>query len=222
MTGAWCDRCQADHVGQNPGGHPCMGHAAVKNDQGEKLRDAAGQVQFRPCRHNAMRGQTKCHMHGGRAPQAKTAGQQRAAEAEVTALARKLIPDADQLTPIVNPLQRLLELAAEADAFRESLRRLANDLDGRIRYAGVGTGAAGGEQLRAEVATYRAAMRDVTDLLVQIARLDIETMLAKVTVAQAEQSMAAMQAGCDAAGLDDEQKARVMAGVGRHLRVVAG
>lgn len=205
-----CGKCGEEHVATR-GGRPCMGHANVKDDDGRI-------IGTRPCRKNANRGSDKCGTHGASARQVKQAAAKREAEAKVIETARKLIPDADQLAPISNPLQRLLELAAEADGFRESLRRMANDLDGQIRYRGGGPGA---EQLRAEVATYRAAMRDLTDMLVAIARLDIEKMLARVTVAQAEQSMTAMRAGMTEAGLDDDVKRQVIAGVGRHLRAVA-
>lgn len=166
-----------------------------------------------------MQGQHVCGSHGGRAPQVKNAAAARVAEQQITNAARKLIPDVADRTVITNPLETLLELASEANAFRESLRVMANELDGRIRYsASSGTG----EQLRAEVSTYRQALKDTTDLLVQIARLDIEKMLARVTLAQAEQALASLRAGMEEARLTDEQKRTVMASAGRHLRAVAG
>jgi hypothetical protein len=156
----------------------------------------------------------------GASPKARAVGRRRVAEAKVETMARKLIPDPEDRTPIRNPLERLLELASEADAFRESLRRLANDLDGQIRYQG--QGGAAGEQLRAEVATYRAALRDVTDMLVAIAKLDIESMLARIEARKVDLVFAALTQGLDEARLDDEQKRAVMNGVGRHLRAVRG
>lgn len=166
-----------------------------------------------------MCGQTKCQHHGGGSPQGKRKGAERVAEAKALAAARKLIPDLDDREPIRNPLERLLELASEADAFRESLRLLANKVDD-IRYQG--SGAAGSEQLRAEVATYRVALRDVTDMLVAIAKLDIESMLARIEARKVDLVFAALTQGLDDARLNDEQKRAVMTGVGRHLRAVRG
>jgi hypothetical protein len=60
------------------------------------------------------------------------------AEQKAAATARKLIPDVADRTAITNPLETLLELASEANAFRESLRIMANELDGKIRYAAGG------------------------------------------------------------------------------------
>jgi hypothetical protein len=47
-------------------------------------------------------------------------------------------------------------------------------------------------------------------------------MLARVTLAQAEQALAAVRAGMDAAGLTEDQRRSVMTNAGRHLRAVAG
>jgi hypothetical protein len=69
---------------------------------------------------------------------------------------------------------------------------MANELDGKIRYA---PAAASGEQLRAEVATYRQALKDTTDLLVAIARLDIEKMLARIESRKVELTLEAMNQG---------------------------
>lgn len=196
----------------------CSGHVIRDREQYVAGQDRPLLDKPRPCRQfrpTDAGPDWKCDKHGGGAPQVKAVE----AERRFAAAARKLIPDVADRTPIGNPLERLLELASEADAFRESLRHLANALEGDIRYRGQGQGA---EQLRAEVATYRQALKDTTDMLVAIAKLDIEKMLARVTLAQAEQALASLRAGMDEAALTDEQKRTVMTSAGRHLRAVAG
>jgi hypothetical protein len=217
MTGP-CQECGQPHV-THTGTPACSGHVVYDRDSYEPGQLRPPLPEPRPCKRAPTRGLTVCNSHGARAPHVKAAGQARHAEAQAAAAARKLIPDLADRAAITNPLETLLELASEANAFRESLRVMANSLDGRIRYA---AGAGSGEQLRAEVAVYRQALKDTTDLLVAIARLDIEKTLARVTLAQAEQALASLRAGMDEAGLSDEQKRTVMTGAGRHLRAVAG
>lgn len=204
-----CTRCPNPHLTVH-GNVACLGHRAY-DGPGVKLPEPV------PCRNPPSTGQRVCRYHGGAAAQAKAKAARTVTEAALIATARKLIPDADDRTPITNPLERLLDLASEADAFRESLRMLTNKLGDNIRYVGTGTAQ---EQLRAEVATYRQALKDVTDLLVAIAKLDIEKTLARIESRKVEMTLDAMSAGCTDAGLSDEQKRVVMAGVARHLRSV--
>lgn len=202
MTDTPCVTCGEAHVAALVGGRACKGHSTRTG---------------KPCRKNAMDGQDVCRTHGGGAPQAKAAAERQIAEQQTIAAARKLIPDLADRAPIVNPLERLLEIASELDAFRESLRVLSNNLEDKIRYKASG---AGTEQLRAEIGTYRVAARDVTDLLIAIARLNIDERLSRITEQQASRTLAALDAGMSEAGLDETVKRGVMAGVGRHLRVV--
>jgi hypothetical protein len=199
-----CPTCGEPHLTAQHGVQACTGHIST----GER----AGQ----PCRRSPIRGARVCQYHGGAAKQVREAGQRNVAEQKAAATARKLIPDVAERVAITNPLETLLELAGEVNAFRESLRIKANELDG-IRYA-AGSGA--GEQTRAEVTLYRQAIKDTTDLLVAIARLDIEKMLARIESRKVEMTLDAMNQGCTDAGLNEDQKRAVMVGVARHLRVV--
>lgn len=212
--------CGQPHVTRH-GGQACGGHVTADRNTYDPTKPRGKRRKLldepRPCTQAPMTGMTRCRIHGAGTATAIAAGQRREAERKMTELARQLIPDADSRTPITNPLERLLELASEADGFRESLRMLANKLGDDIRYRGTGAGA---EQLRAEVATYRQALKDTTDLLVSIARLDIEKMLARIESRKVQLTLDAMNHGCDDAGLDDQQKRAVMAGVARHLRSV--
>lgn len=198
-----CSKGRANHLTR-------YGNPACKAHKSEQRGGAC-------CKHDPMRGQTTCTHHGGKAGYRRRVGATVVAEAKVVAAARKLIPDVADREAIANPLEKLLELASEADAFRESLRILSNKLDNKIRYFG----AAGGEQLRAEVATYRVAMRDTADLLVAIAKLDIEERLARISERRLDLVMKALTSGLADAELPDEMQRTVIANVGRHLRLVA-
>lgn len=210
-----CSSCGQRHLTRY-GTQACSGH--VTHDRASYIpgQDRKKLDQPRPCAAAPISGGNVCRNHGA-SSKVKAAGQRRETERAMTEAARKLIPDLADRTAITNPLETLLELASEANAFRESLRIKANELDGQIRYAASG---AAGEQIRAEVTLYRQAIKDVTDLLVAIARLDIEKMLARIESRKVEMTIEAMNRGCDDAGLNEEQKRAVMAGVARHLRSV--
>jgi hypothetical protein len=206
-----CTACGERHLTRY--GHPaCTGHRSAELVDGVRVLFEPGDQP--PCKRSPGAGLTVCPSHGGGTANAKAKGEQRVAEQQIIDKARKLIPDVADRVQITNPLEKLLELASEADAFRESLRLMANELD-RIRY----TGLAGGEQLRAEVATYRAALRDTTDLLVAIARLDIDTRLAQHAVARDELYLKVLTAILRDLGHDVTEPA-VAAKVERHLRAV--
>jgi hypothetical protein len=212
VEGHYCGKRHLTHDGTEA----CAGHVVFDRASYVKGQHRQRLPEPRPCRRFATPGTPVCKNHGGRAAQVRDAGARRIAEARVEAAARKLIPEVADRTVIDNPLKELLALASEANAFRESLRIISNGLEGRIR--GHGTT----ETVRAEVTMYRQALKDTTDILGLIARLDIEKILARVTLVQAEQALAAFRAGCDAAGLTEEQRRSVMTNAGRHLRAVAG
>lgn len=208
-----CGKCGQPHVvpsGIHAGKPSCAGHISGGRDR----KDQAG----RPCRNLPAPMLAKCKRHGAGNKVSRAASERKVAEAKVAATARKLIPDADQRTRITDPLAKLLELAEEADGFRESLRVLSNELENRIRYEAEH----GGEQLRAEVATYRAAMRDVTDLLLAIARLNIDERLARIEERRIQIVISALTGGLNDAGVAADVKRSVITHVGRRLRAVAG
>jgi hypothetical protein len=215
------------HCGQRHhtvhGTQACTGHVITDRSTYDPSKPFGKQRELLPapvpCKAAPMRGQACCKQHSGVAASHIAAGERREAERKMTEAARKLIPDVADRARITNPLETLLELASEANAFRESLRIMANELDGKIRYAANG---GSGEQLRAEVATYRQALKDTTDLLVAIARLDIEKLLARIESRKVEFTLDALSSGVNEAGLTDDQKRAVMTGVARHLRLVRG
>lgn len=151
-------------------------------------------------------GTGRCKLHGGCAPSSVTAG--------IETRAERLLYKHDA-APVADPLEALQRLAGRALALEEAFGQLVNDLT-EIRYDSEG----GGEQLRAEVAVLERAMDRCGKLLVDIARLNIDERLARVTERQAEQVSAALSAVLGEMGLTVEQQREARTGVARHLRAV--
>jgi hypothetical protein len=84
-------------------------------------------------------------------------------------------------TSVANPLAKLLEIAAEAVAFKEELARRVVALEAHEwRYEHVA-----GEQIRGDILLYERAIDRAARMLMQITRLGIEERLARVTERQA-------------------------------------
>jgi hypothetical protein len=104
-------------------------------------------------------------------------------------LLRDDLPDAvrerfnNALTPIGNPFEALLEVAAEMKAFKERIgARVATLHVEEWRYSGTRIG----EQLRSEIVVYERSMERLATTLVRIARLNIEERMMRITERQAE------------------------------------
>jgi hypothetical protein len=134
---------------------------------------------------------------------------------KVQAEASRLLHRMD--APLVeNPLTALQALAGRALALEQAIGGIVNDLNS-IRYDGI----AGGEQLRSEVVVLERAMDRAGRLLVDIAKLNIEDRLAKVTEAQTAMVADALAAVLGEMGLSPDQQRDARSRVGRRLRSVA-
>lgn len=102
--------------------------------------------------------------------------------------------------PIGNPLEELLELAAEVKAFKEALRGVAAYLYSRERMRSAHDKV--GEQLRAEIILYERALERLGKILVDITKLGIETKLAQIEVKQRELIERALTIAIQRAGGD--------------------
>jgi hypothetical protein len=159
------------------------------------------------CDNWAIRGGHVCQAHGGGSPQARRG----ALERLLAEQALKLIPDPDQRAQIRDPVGALFEAAEEAQAVKDTLAVLVNELkaigyrggmqfddDGRLM--GVGT-----EQTRAEFVAYERALERYVKILVDIARLDLDTRRLRVEEWQRQQIAAAtlrvLQGVCAQLGL---------------------
>lgn len=180
----------------------CTAHYSPHNEEKAGLR----------CTSWAMRGQRICGLHGGQTPQTKAAAQRRMAEAQLEVKVRRQLAKLD-VEPVDNPLTALSQLAGQVVAWQHALSERINDLT-EIRYED----AKGAEQLRAEVALYERAMDRCNAVLGNIARLNIDERLAKVTEKQAETIIKAIDAGLLAAGVSSEQALQVKQTVAKRLR----
>jgi hypothetical protein len=102
--------------------------------------------------------------------------------------------------PIGNPLEELLDLAAEVKAFKEALRHVAAYLFSKDRMRSAHDKV--GEQLRAEIILYERAQERLGHLLVQIAKLGIEAKLASIEIRQRETIERALTIAIQRAGGD--------------------
>ena len=119
-------------------------------------------------------------------------------------------------TKVANPLQALLELAAEAYAFKEELKRRVVSLrENEWRYESIA-----GEQVRADIVLYERAMDRLARQLTVIAKLGIEERLARVTERQAFIVEQAVVAALEDLGLPVDVQDRARGAVGRRLRAV--
>ncbi|MPY34097.1 hypothetical protein FNH09_23465 [Streptomyces adustus] len=156
-----------------------------------------------------MTAATRCRMHGGASPQAKTAAARRQVEGQARALLAEL-----GTPPVEDPLAALLRLGGEVLAWQKATAALVNQLDS-IRYQG-----GSGEQLRAEVVLYERAMDRAANVLSAIARLNIDERLTAVSERQAEAVIGAVEAALAAVGITGEQAIEGRRAAARHLRVL--
>ena len=182
-----------------------MGHGAKcggTNRQGEPCRNAAGYKTDHA-------GFGNCAFHGGATPTGRVSA--------LNKEAARLLYRHDA-TPCGDPLEALQRLAGRALALEETIGHLVNDLSS-IRYEAGGEG--GGEQLRAEVAVLERAMDRCGKLLVDIAKLNIDERLVRVTEKQAAMAEKALLSTLGEMGLDAGQQTEACERLGRHLSLVA-
>lgn len=163
-----------------------------------------------PCNGWAINGGTVCGAHGGKAPQVKAKARENLEDARVERLLYQYGAD-----PCGDPIGALQRLIGRALSIEEALGAKVNELTS-IRYE-----SETGGQLRAEVAMLERAMDRAGRLLVDVARLNIEERLAKVTEKQAQMAMDALAAALQEMGLNAEQQREARSRVARHLRSVS-
>jgi hypothetical protein len=163
-----------------------------------------------PCTQPAGPAGAPCRFHGGAAPQVKAAAARRTLDADV----RRVLADMD-VSVIADPLTELGKLAGQVVAYKDALARLVNDL-GSIRYED----AKGAEQLRAEVAVFNVALGECRQVLVSMARLDIDRRLAAIEETKARAVVAAIDAALSHAGITGPTATEARQVAARHLRSV--
>jgi hypothetical protein len=176
---------------------------------GAKLRRREGTCERGAGAGTDHLGSGRCSWHGGCSPPGRAAA--------LNEQAQRLLYKHDA-GPVADPLEALQRLAGRALALEETIGDLVNNLTS-IRYESGGEGSS--EQLRAEVAVLERAMDRCGRLLVDIAKLNIEERLAKVTEAQAAMAEKALTATLEEMGLSAQQQQDARTTLGRHLRAVS-
>lgn len=149
----------------------------------------------RPCRLPALVGATRCRMHGGSSPQARSAARLRLVERE----ARQVLDREGIIAPLVDPVSALQELAGEALQLKRYFADRLEQLE-QLRYQG-----RAGEQLRAEVALFERALDRAQKFALDLARLGLEDRLLRVTEAQGRMLAQVIEAALQRCGLEDRQ-----------------
>jgi hypothetical protein len=160
-----------------------------------------------------MEGTNRCDFHGGKSPQviAKAAERRALARAQ-----RTLEALGGNVEPVKDPFAALEKLAGEAVTLTEILREEVSKLR-QIRYES----AHGGEQLRAEISGYLAAMARAESILGRILSLDLDARRLQLEEAQAQEVIAALTKALQdrALNLDTAQQQRARALIARELGV---
>ena len=165
------------------------------------------------CKARPMAGATVCSTHGGRAPQVRA----KAAERLLTARIRGELAKAE-ITPITDPAAAYADLAGEQWAFKELARQQIEVLEAWHSWS---EGA--GEQIKATVQVYTAALAQMQKTLADMLRIGLsaEALRAAKERPSREQAEAlgrvidALLGGLD---LSADQQARVPAALSAALR----
>jgi hypothetical protein len=118
---------------------------------------------------------------------------------------------------VANPLQALMEVAAEEMAFKDELAMRVVALEkNEWRYENIA-----GEQIRGDIILYERALDRVTRSLTVLTKLGIEERLTKVTERQARIVEQAVVRAIEEIGLSPEMQDKAREAVGKHLRAAA-
>jgi hypothetical protein len=169
------------------------------------------------CQRPPTAGMTVCDTHGGKSPAAKAAREERAATAVVAnAAAIMYRRPAGGFRPVTNALEELNRLAGEALHWKEGITAWIEQLKS-VRY-----GTDGGEAIRGEVILYERALDRCHEILVSIAKLNIDERLVAIEQGRKEMVLSALDAGFQAAGLTGEQATIARLAAAKRLRVISG
>lgn len=172
-----------------------------------KATNRAGEQCGRP----PMRGGRVCASHGGKSPRMLAAAQRNLAEAEAIREVTRLSDARGPLT-LTEVYQEMLRTAGIAVAWRDLLEAKVSSLED------YGTTAGGAVQVRTDVHLFERAMDRTAKVLELIARLDLDSRLARITEEMGGQIYRATHAAMVDADLTPEQEARFRTAIARELR----
>lgn len=228
--------------GQTRAGRPCSQWEidgmdyCLQHMPDEYLEEAEELTGFRRCRHDfglpsachfyavADTEPPTCKIHGANIGSVTSieAGR-RGIESQVSNRAMELLTIENVTERLINPpgvgnpLEALLDLAAEIRAWRLIMRDRAASLKAeQWRYAGTRSG----EQVRAELLLYERAQEREAQILVQIAKLRIEEKLQAIREQQVQMIERALNLAVQASGADLAGQAEARKVLRRELKVV--
>jgi hypothetical protein len=177
----------------------------------QALKCSGHRTDGQPCQAYAINGGKVCAVYGGRAPQVKAAATRQLAERQAAAI----LAGIGDYGPVTDPLTELQYLAGRAKRFMEILEGVVAELQ-RIRYT------TQAEQIDGRVILYERSMDRLGKLLADIARLDIDSRLARISEDQARLINAVMLGAMTDAGLSRELQEQIRPAIARRLRLAAG
>ena len=155
-----------------------------------------------------------CIKHGGATPQARKAAAMRAAEEK----AAKLLIEFGA-APVVNSLEELQRLAGEIVAWKDTCRKMVNDL--HIREEGLRFESSQRlEQVRSEVVLWERSLDRAASVLTALVRLGLDERLVGVKEKTAENIAASLAAALAKAGINQEAANVVRREFSRKLRII--
>ncbi len=116
-----------------------------------------------------------CRWHGGASPQAKAKAELRRTMEEHQARAQRILK-----RPVTDPIAELQKLAADCLIWRDQMAEAMTKVE-EIRYR---SGA--GEQVRGELAAYEKAMVETRQVLVALARLQLDERMVTIREHEAD------------------------------------
>jgi hypothetical protein len=229
-------------AGKTNGGYPCskfeidgMDYCLhhMPDDMLEEAEEIAGYKRCRErfgqpdaCHYFALEGTEppRCKNHGANAGSviAKHAANNVIELKTGNRLAEVLADKGDRLLnppPIENPLQELLDLAAEIKEFKNVMREMIMPLllENKLRY----TRDKVGEQIRAEIVLYERSLERLDRILTNISKLNILGKMAAIEERKVDAIERAMTLALQAANVDAPQREIALKVLTRELKAVA-
>ncbi|MHB8394934.1 MAG: HGGxSTG domain-containing protein [Candidatus Dormibacteria bacterium] len=149
------------------------------------------------CGQPALAGMRVCRYHGGASPQARQKAHLRLVERQALA-----VIDREGIVPMTDALTALQQLSGEALRLKSYFGERLAALE-QIRYEG-----RSGEQLRSEVALFERALDRAQRFALDLAKLDIDERLARVSERQGEMLAACVERALGSCGLEDRADLR--------------
>jgi len=151
-----------------------------------------------------------CKLHGGRTFAHRAKG----AQVLAVKAAKQMFGQDFVIKPIDNPLAEFAAFAGRVMAWMDTMQALTEKLSDP-GYQGMT-----GEQVRAEVQLFERSMDRANTVLATYAKLGIDERLMRVTEAQAQMIIKAIEAALTAAGLAGDPLVKAKHAVAKHLRVL--